>query len=289
MAEEEKAQPQICNRCGNKSREMMSVEAGMRLAISQGPNKQVESIPNEVCKKCFGELSSKVSKGAQLRFEQRAREKNKQMLWKSRVNLIRQARAKMGDKLYTDAAVAYEKYLRVVEMAYDKPKGTLDPDVFGSTVKSKEITVIATVYWDLMRIYDSHPNYRNKMAFSAQKLKQFLPFSRVYNDISKKATLFLPKSNNQDIVRQLLKDVKANKPRCFIATAAFEAPMAEEVQFLRAFRDQQLSNHCLGRLFICIYYKISPSVAYIIEKSSLLRKLSRYFLRLFIKRIKKIS
>lgn len=292
MAEEQKEAPlQVCNRCGSKTREMLSIEAGMRLAISQAPREstEIESIPNEVCKKCYSELTAKVSKGAQIRFEQRAREKNKQMLWKSRVNLIRQARSKMGDKLYTEAAVAYEKYLRVVEMAYDKPKGTLEPDVFGSTVKSKEITVLATVYWDLMRIYDSHPNYRTKMAFSAKKLRQFLPYSRVYADISKKATLFLAKSNNKDIVQQFLKDIKAERPKCFIATAAFEAPMAEEVQLLRKYRDQKLSTHRTGRILIWVYYRLSPPIAMILEKSSVLRKICRYFLRLFIGRNKKIS
>src|SRR5262249_36600880 len=45
---------------------------------------------------------------------------------------------------------------------------------------------------------------------------------------------------------------------CFIATAAFGTPMAQEVQILCAFRDQYLLTNWLGQAFIALYYRYSP-------------------------------
>ena len=53
---------------------------------------------------------------------------------------------------------------------------------------------------------------------------------------------------------------------CFIATATCGLD-SEEVIILRHFRDTILVNSILGRLFVKIYYRISPSIASFIEGS----------------------
>jgi len=49
--------------------------------------------------------------------------------------------------------------------------------------------------------------------------------------------------------------------RCFIATAAYGSPMATDVRYLRAFRDQYLLTNKLGRRFVEMYYQLSPPLA----------------------------
>jgi hypothetical protein len=57
---------------------------------------------------------------------------------------------------------------------------------------------------------------------------------------------------------------------CFIATAAYGTPMAEEIQILREFRDEYLLTNPLGQALVGTYYRVSPPIAqFIIEHPSL--------------------
>jgi len=62
---------------------------------------------------------------------------------------------------------------------------------------------------------------------------------------------------------------------CFIATAAYDSPLAPEVFIFRRFRDEVLLKSRLGKVFIEIYYFISPPFALIISKIGFLKRLVR--------------
>jgi hypothetical protein len=53
---------------------------------------------------------------------------------------------------------------------------------------------------------------------------------------------------------------------CFIATAAFDSPVAPPVMALRSFRDQYLLNNGPGRLFVRLYYRYSPALASLLNE-----------------------
>lgn len=54
--------------------------------------------------------------------------------------------------------------------------------------------------------------------------------------------------------------------KCFIATAAYGDSNAPEVVAFRNFRDEYLLMKKWGRLFVNIYYQLSPTIAHYLEK-----------------------
>ena len=65
---------------------------------------------------------------------------------------------------------------------------------------------------------------------------------------------------------------------CFIATAAYGTPAAEQIDVLREFRDVVLLESTVGSRFVVLYYQLSPPIADFIARSDLLRTLVREFL-----------
>jgi hypothetical protein len=65
---------------------------------------------------------------------------------------------------------------------------------------------------------------------------------------------------------------------CFIATAAYGSPTAEQLDVLREFRDALLLENTAGSQLVALYYKLSPPVADFISGNSFLRTLVRELL-----------
>jgi hypothetical protein len=62
---------------------------------------------------------------------------------------------------------------------------------------------------------------------------------------------------------------------CFIATATYSTPMAEEIQVLREFRDKYLLTNPVGCILVGLYYKFSPPIAEFINEHPSLKPILR--------------
>ena len=62
---------------------------------------------------------------------------------------------------------------------------------------------------------------------------------------------------------------------CFIATAAYGTPMAEEIGILREFRDKYLLTNPVGEALVEFYYKVSPQIAEFIAEHPSLKPIVR--------------
>jgi len=62
---------------------------------------------------------------------------------------------------------------------------------------------------------------------------------------------------------------------CFIATAVYGTPMAEEIQILREFRDEYLLPDPVGKALVDFYYKASPPIAEFISEHPRLKPIVR--------------
>lgn len=271
-----------CPRCGNKVSELQAIDSALAAKIQENGN--TETLPGQVCVSCFSQLAGSIARGSVLHAREKAKEQKKLMLWKSRVNLIKKARQHMNDKAYSDAAVQYEKYIKVLEMVFEVQPGGLTPEAFKDSARTQELTVVAGVYWDLLRIYDTSEAYGERMRAAASKLAQFLKFTPIYPDILRKAEAFAKTAKNPAVIRNFIKGAAENKGRCFIATAAFESPYAEEVLLLKKWRDEVLLKSKFGRVFVNIYYRISPPIAAFLDSYPQLKPRTRRLLRLFINR-----
>lgn len=71
--------------------------------------------------------------------------------------------------------------------------------------------------------------------------------------------------------------------RCFIATAAYGTPMAQEISTLRRFRDLEMEPNLIGRNLIYLYYTLSPPIARVITRSSNMKAFVRMALKPIIR------
>lgn len=276
----------ICPQCSLEVPEIYPLQAELREKI-----KEVDPhfpLAEAQCKSCVNTLQRQAfgSKGV-LMSQERAKDEKKKKMWQNRVALVRNGHSFMKNNMHSEAAVSYEKYLRLVEMVFNCGPAQLTPEMLKEAAKTAELTVIAGVYWDLIRIYDSSDRYGGRQKTAARQLAKFASYTPIYSDIIKKAQSFMKTARHPEVVKSFLGASKAQRPRCFIATAAFEYPKSDEIIFLRKFRDENLKTNFLGRKFIYGYYKISPRVACFLDKHherhQWLKPAVRAILRLVIK------
>ena len=70
----------------------------------------------------------------------------------------------------------------------------------------------------------------------------------------------------------------ANPGLCFIATAAYGTPTAEQIDVLREVRDVVLLESAAGSQFVASYYRLAPPIADFIAGSNLYRTVVRELL-----------
>ena len=87
--------------------------------------------------------------------------------------------------------------------------------------------------------------------------------------------------------RYYFHDLESQREGCFIATAAYGTPLAQEINVLRRFRDAYLVHKNWGKKLVSLYYTISPPIAEQIGKSESLKKVVRTFLNPVVKFFKK--
>jgi len=145
--------------------------------------------------------------------------------------------------------------------------------------------------------------WNNGESMAKQRVKQGTPFSHtlkltrlpLYTQIASIANLHVanvlridaqhPKAlEYQDLLGKL--DAYEDKLSCFIATAAYGTPFAEDIDVLRNWRDDFLEASYPGRAFIKAYYSLSPPVADNISESKGKRKIIRTALGPIVKILK---
>ena len=79
-------------------------------------------------------------------------------------------------------------------------------------------------------------------------------------------------------------NLQAEDRRCFVATHLYGSDHPNTC-LLREYRDQRLASHTTGRVFITVYYAISPYLVIAARKLPLISRFMRYFVDWNIRRI----
>ncbi len=272
-----------CPQCLQNVPELVTVNAEM---IAQLAEQKILLTSNQICRECLLSLKKKtLNSGGVLLAEEKAKEERKNKLWNARISLVKQANTFMEKRLYSEAAVTYEKYIKLLEVVFNAQPGQLSPSVLKDSAKTAELTIIAGVYWDLVRIYDTSDIYLDRQKNAAHQLAKFVTLTPIYSDIMKKAEIFQKSARHPEMIGVFFSSANEKRPRCFIATAAFKDPNAIEVQHLRRWRDTRLKASFWGRKFVYLYYRISPPIACYLDKHESLKPFVRAVLRTLIKRV----
>lgn len=79
--------------------------------------------------------------------------------------------------------------------------------------------------------------------------------------------------------------IRKSHEGCYIATAVYKSYDCPEVLILRRFRDETLQKFFLGKIFIAIYYKISPFLVKYLGKTACFKSISQKTLNFIIRKI----
>lgn len=119
----------------------------------------------------------------------------------------------------------------------------------------------------------------SQAGFGKYMLKYPIQFSN-FIDLAEKKLEEISSTTDSSLISNcntddFLKDLKGG---CFIATAVYGSSYASEVTILKEFRDNWLLNYSLGKIFVNIYYKVSPPIANKIAKHENIKKIIKLFL-----------
>lgn len=144
--------------------------------------------------------------------------------------------------------------------------------------------------------YDRYYDYKDKYGNDGIEVKKRM-MSETLNKYAFRAIDYAPEKESKVYLAQIQHNVdyitntgvienNSQKSGCYIATAVYGSSTCHEVTILRNYRDEYLSKRFLGRLFIKIYYSISPFIARYLNTSS---KVSIYIRRILDNKINKLK
>lgn len=163
------------------------------------------SLPESVCEGCLSELVKKLQPNVAALVKEGFRDQTRLALWQARIGLVRWARQQMREKHYGEAVVAYEKYLKVLEIALQTPIALLSADAFRDPSTQQELTVLTAVHWDLLRLYEANEKYQLQADLAYRKLLDFVPATNLKIQIVKAAEAHRKKARAPDLFKGLAK------------------------------------------------------------------------------------
>jgi hypothetical protein len=180
----------------------------------------------------------------------------------------------------------YAKYAEIPAKSGEKWQRSLHDSLELNLKGTKGKNIIEETY--PIELLDFFAEIEPKMAFIQSEVGNAYRTAKIVEELFKGNSL----DEAIKIVQNLEKSITApkqskKKEGCYIATMIYGSYESEEVIKLRRFRDNELSSHLFGRMFIKIYYKFSPLFVRLFKNSASVNRLIKQRLDSFVGKYEK--
>ncbi len=195
--------------------------------------------------------------------------------YKQRFTIAKEGKTALNRRDFRMMIYRYSEYLKImadtfeVEGVYD-----LKPTFFDAKKDVAELLLISQIYWELAKVYDGSSKSRDKLELCLKQFIRFtigMQFQGLNTEIIRKE-LKRKKFKNKELILKCLEGIYKESSGCYIATY-FEAEQ-NSLATLRYFKKQFLNQSKSGQKIVFYYYETSPLLIDILNKYTLLKKLS---------------
>jgi hypothetical protein len=199
-----------------------------------------------------------------LRAEQ---ERNNELL-KRRLEFAKQGLHAYELRQYKEAVNSFDTYIAILENWKKVARGKLHPSNFDREIEMSELLLIGGIFWEMAKLYDQAPN-----EVEGRDVKQYLdkyvtfskgmPFEAIASESLRKHIAYR-NPNQKDAFKAAYRELAGSN--CFVATALLDVTEPMTRQRLYRFRDEGLAQRFWGRIFIRLYYRTGPVLAFLVNR-----------------------
>jgi len=128
-------------------------------------------------------------------------------------------------------------------------------------------------------------NFDQMWCASALKLKGELLYALALEKRDTSPDKYKEAARCREEANRIINESNPYSGPCFIATAAYGNPLANQLYVLRRYRDYYLIKRLWGKCFISLYYFVGPFLAVFVKQSKIIRRITISILDYIIKKI----
>ncbi len=200
--------------------------------------------------------------------------------WRKRLDTAKRGVRLFQEDRYPEALKTLLEYIVTLERKFGVDRGGLHPALFDQHKDAAELLLVAGIFWDLAKIHDQMKGAAHQAELKTN-LNKFIEFSLekphlILASEGVRKYLKSGKCKNVEDFKHAHEFMRSKLSRCFIAGAVY-GPQSPQVQALQSYRDDVLLHKALGRVFVRLYYQLSPAVALVLARS--------FFVTRFVRKI----
>ena len=183
-----------------------------------------------------------------------------------RIGIIQKGKQAYRDNDYQQAIIHYYQYIEVISGIKDVEEKNIGPHLFDPNTEFMEIIALASIYWDLAKIYDRSPSLRKEFLRCLNQFYIFsinLPSQNINIRIMEK---FMRNGNlkNKKDFKKIYKRIYRSSKSCYLADHCF-GPHHSVPSTLRDFK-RFLLDYKIGHVAVTSYYRYSPKIVLFFNK-----------------------